>query len=168
MSTGHDHGEELGSKASAQSSCLLSYRYSGSYYPLPNTYNNPSCQLCGTEGQRVPETILHSLGTCEGNKGLPARLLALLQLHHDGTTLPQVLTLHIPIDPSAELALVWLISSTLLSIWKQRREGRVIAARTRAELEASCRLLREGKVIEISNAYTQVNTMIQSMFSAHI
>ena len=59
-----------------------------------------------------------------------------------------------------ELALVLMITSTLLSVWKQRREGRVKSTRTRAELEASCRLLREGRALEIRNAHTQVTDMV--------
>ena len=83
---------------------------------LPHLYPTTCCQLCGSEGQRVPETFLHSLGNCKGNHGLPTLLLDLLHRLQVDVTLHQVLTMHIEIDPNIELALVWTITSTLLSV----------------------------------------------------
>ena len=101
---------------------------------------------------------------CEGNQGLIDCLLDPLRLHHQEVTLQQVLTLNFHIDPSIELPVTWLIISTLNSIWKQRGEGRVKLARTRAELEDNCRILREGRTAEISNSFAQVSEMVRLMF----
>ena len=75
-----------------------------------------------------------------------------------------MLTLNFHIDPSKELPVILLIISTLNSVWKQRGEERVKLARTRAELEANFRILREGRTVEISNSFAQVSEMIRSMF----
>ena len=131
---------------------------------LPHIYASMDCTLCGTERQRVLETLLHALGTWEGNQGLPSCLLDLIRPHHPAITLHQVLKLDFPLDPSVELSVIWLTISTLLSIWKQRREGRAKLARTRAEVEANCRILRKGKTVEISNSFTLVSEVIRTMF----
>ena len=105
---------------------------------LPNLYNSPDCPLCGDDRTRVPESLAHALGTCEGNQGLIDRLLDQLRLHQQEVTLQQVLTLDFHIDLSIELPVIWLIISTLYSVWKPGGEGRVKLARKRAELESNC------------------------------
>ena len=88
--------------------------------------------------------MIHAFFECPANSGLPARLLALLEGHQQGLNPAQVLTLNLDIDPNVELSLVWITITVLTSLWKQRKEGRVEEAQTRAELEARCRILREG------------------------
>ena len=77
----------------------------------------------------------------------------------------QLLTLDLGLDSSLELPMTWNICSLLFSIWKQRTEGQVSLAKTRAELEAKCWLLREGKVSSLLNAYTQADNLLQTLFS---
>ena len=120
--------------------------------------------MCGHNRTRVPESLAHALGTCEGNQGLIYHLLAQIRLLHQEVTLQQVLTLKFHIDPSIELPVFWLIISTLNSVCKQRGAGSVKLARTRAELKANCRILREGRTAEISNSFGQVSEMVRSMF----
>ena len=60
--------------------------------------------------------------------------------------------------------MTWVIGSLLLSIWRQRSEGRVNLAKTRAELEAKCRILREGKVRSLTNAYALTAPIVQDLF----
>merc|ERR1712218_395568 len=50
-----------------------------------------------------------------------------------------------------EIPLLWIIATTLSSIWTQRQEGKICAAKTRAQLEARCRLLREGRGTSFEN-----------------
>ena len=129
---------------------------------MPRTNPSPNCLLCGPN--LVPETIDHALGPCEANQGLPVRLLELLRLYQPGAEQYQLLALDIGLDPSLELPITWTICTLLFSIWRQRGEGGVTMARTRAELEANCRLLREGKVSALTNAFTSTNNILGQMF----
>ena len=107
----------------------------------------------------------HALFTCEANQGLPAKLLTTLQGYQPGAEQRNVLTLDLEVEPSIELPFTWVIGSLLLSIWTQRESRRVDLARTRAELEAKCRLLRECKVKTWANAYTLTESILSQMFS---
>ena len=104
------------------------------------------------------------MGSCTANLGLPGRLLRLLQHYQPGAVQRQVLTLDLEIDKNLELPMTWTIGSLLFSIWRQRSEGRISLAKTRAELEAKCRLLREGKVRALANAFTLTNQLLISLF----
>ena len=104
---------------------------------------SPDCTLCGLAA--TPETIEHAIGGCPANLGLPDCLLELLWTHQPGAEQVQLPTLDLNLDLILELPMPWIISSLLSSLWRQRTEGQVRLAKTRAELEAKCRLLREGK-----------------------
>ena len=130
---------------------------------LPRSYQSPDCNLC--DRASTPETMKHALGSCPANLGLPARLLELLRIYQPGAKHIQLLTLDLGLDSSLELPITWTICSLLFSIWRQRTEGRVSLAKTRAELEAKCRLLREGRVSSLLNAYTQTYILLCSLFS---
>ena len=125
---------------------------------IPN--NNPGCGLCG-----APETLEHALLTCPGNKGVPGQLVSLVRTYSPGVRDNQVLTLDFEMDDTMELALVWLIGSFFLSLWEQRQETRVYPHKIRAEMEAKCRLLREGKGTSLKNAFTLAGIAITEMFS---
>ena len=124
---------------------------------IPN--NNPGCGLCGAS-----ETLEHALLTCPGNQGVPGQLVSLVRNYSPGVRDTQVLTLDFEMDDTMELALVWLIGSFFLCLWEQRQETRVCPHKIRAELEAKCRLLREGKGISLQNAFTFAGIAISEMF----
>jgi hypothetical protein len=134
---------------------------------LPKTEQSPHCRLCGQEpGEpQVPESLEHALMACSGNMGLPERLLSLLQGYQPGMQGEQVLRLDMDVDATMELPLVWLASTLLCTLWRQRLQGRVCAARTRSELEARCRILREGKRPGIQNAFVLAEIALRAMFS---
>ena len=67
--------------------------------------------------------------------------------------------------PSLELPLVWLTGFLQFSIWQQRQNGRVCPAKTRSELEAVCRIMREGKSPLLQNAFTQTMSEVAAMFA---
>ena len=75
------------------------------------------------------------------------------------------MTLDLELDANLEIPMSWTIGSLLFSIWRQRSEGRISLARTRAELEAKCRLLREGKVRALANAITLTDQLLTSLFN---
>ena len=129
---------------------------------MPLTNPSPNCLLCGPA--IVPETHQHALGPCEANQGLPDRLLRLLQIYQPGAEQQQLLTLDLSLDPSQELPITRTICSLLFSIWRQKGKGQVTMASTRSELEAKCRLLREGKVTPLKNAFTQTNSILGELF----
>ena len=106
----------------------------------------------------------HSLYSFPGNLGLPWLLLTLLRIYILGLTVSQVLTLDLALDDTLELPLIWLAGSLLSSLWQQRQEGRVCAVRTRSELEARCRLLREGKIPALKDAFTLADIALGAMF----
>jgi hypothetical protein len=121
---------------------------------FPLAYQDPSCQLCSTPEARHPESLDHAMFTCKANMGLPAQLLAAFQRLQPGATLNSILTLDLEVDTSMELPLVWTISSVLLSIWTQREKGRVDRAKTKAQVEANCRMLNDCKSKQWKNAST--------------
>ena len=131
---------------------------------LPMAYQNPDCQLCGTPQTRSPETLDHALYTCEANQGIPAKLLATLQRYQPGAEQRTLLTLDLEVEPSLELPFTWTIGSILFSIWTQRENGRIDPAKTRAQLEAKCRILRECKANTWANASTLTDAIIVQIF----
>ena len=92
--------------------------------------------------------------------GLPSRLLRILQVYQPGAEQRHMLTLDLVLDSSLELPMTWVLGSLLFSICRQRTEGRVNLAKTRAELEAKCRFLREGKVSSLTNAFTLTDLIL--------
>ena len=88
------------------------------------------------------------MGSCTANLGLPDRLLRLLQLYQPGARQRQILTLDLELDANLELPMTW-----------------TSLARTIAELEAKCRLLREGKVRALANAFTLTDQLLTILFN---
>jgi exonuclease III len=133
---------------------------------LPRTTQSSDCRLCGGDPGALPavESMHHALVTCPGNQGLPRLLLVLLQGYMPGLQYEQMLTLDFNLDETMELPLVWLSGALLCSLWGQRLQGRVSAAKTRSELEARVRLLREGKRPGMQNAFVLAEIAIQAMF----
>ena len=112
---------------------------------LPLPYASPDYHLCGPDSTPVPKTLQHALGDCAANQGLPSNLLRLLQIYQPGAEQCQLMTLDLELDPELELPMTWTVGSLLFSLWRHRTESRVNLAKTRSELEAKCRLLREGR-----------------------
>ena len=121
--------------------------------------NDPGCRLCG-----VPESVEHALLTCPANQGAPQLLLKHLRTYSPGLREEQVLTLDFEVDDYMELALTWLAGNFFLSLWNQRQTGTVCPFKIRAELEAKCRLLREGKGVAIQNALTLASIALSAMY----
>ena len=122
-------------------------------------HNDPSCRLCG-----APETVAHALLDCAGNKGAPQLLMSHLRNYSPDVEEKQVLTLDFEVDHHLELALTWLVGNFFLSLWNQRQSGTVCLFKIRAELEAKCRLLREGKGAAIQNAGTLASIVLSAMY----
>ena len=121
--------------------------------------NDPGCRLCG-----IPETVEHALLACPANQGAPQLLLAHLRTYSPNLRDEQVLTLDFEMDDYMELALTWLAGTFFLSLWNQRQAGKVCPHKIRAELEAKCRLLREGKGAAIQNALTLASIALSAMY----
>ena len=64
-----------------------------------------------------------------------------------------------------EIPLVWIIATTLSTIWNQRQEGQVCAAKTRALFEARCHLLEESNSASLQNAATLEEIAKQAMYA---
>ena len=131
----------------------------------PKIHTLTTCALCTKAGRLAQESLLHAVTDCPENKGIPALLLLELRSYVPGLSYNQVLTLDIDIEPDKELPIVWLVGSLIYSIWIQRTVGRVTLAKTRADLEAKCRILREGKIPSVTNASITSAALIDSMFS---
>ena len=114
---------------------------------------------------KVPETLEHAIFTCDGNKGVPELLLKLLKMYYPTVEYHQVLTLDLELEDSMELPLIWIVASLLFLLWQQRQEGKVCPVRIRAELEARCRLLREGKGGLMHNCSVLAEIAIRSMYN---
>ena len=91
--------------------------------------------------------------------------LQVLRVYQPGASQRTVLTLDLELDLSLELPMTWAIGTLLFSIFTQREEGRVSVARTCADLESSCRLLREGKVRGLENTFTLSQIIVNDIFS---
>ena len=133
----------------------------------PRSHPSPYCQLCrrGQGEQREVESLHHALLTCPANHNLPQLLLTLLRSYYPTLQVSQVLTLDFDCDGTMELPLTWVVGTLLYSLWQQRVAGRVCPTRTRSDLEARCRLLREGKVSSLQNAFTLSDIALHAMFS---
>ena len=70
--------------------------------------------------------------------------MTLRRLYQPGITATQVLALNLEVDSSMELPLVWIISTSLFSIWDQGQVGSFSDARTRAELLARFKVLKQS------------------------
>ena len=115
---------------------------------------SPFCQLSNTTGNRVSETLEHSLFSCTGNKETPVLLIKVLKSYDLEVTPSKVLTLDVNLESHMEIPLVGIIATTLSTIWTQRQKGSVCAAKTRAQLKARCRMLREGNSTTLQNDAT--------------
>ena len=101
----------------------------------------------------------------EGNWGVPELLLKLLKMYNPSVEHSQVLTLDFDLDDPMELPLIWIVASFLFLLWQQRQDGKVCPVKIRAELEARCRLLREGKGAFMQNCSVLAEIAIHSMYS---
>ena len=110
--------------------------------------------LCNITGKRVSETLEHSQFSCTGNKETPVLLIKVLKSYDLEVTPSKVLTLDVNLESHMEIPLVGIIATTLSTIWTQRQKGSVCAAKTRAQLKARCRMLREGNSTTLQNAAT--------------
>ena len=123
---------------------------------------SPECQLCDAN---TPETLEHAFFSCTGNQSVPLKLMSLLRTYEPGIEVHQVLKLDLNLDNPLELPLVWLVASLLQLLWQQRQEGKVCPVKTRAELEARCRLLRSGKGALQQNASTLASIALAAMYA---
>ena len=123
---------------------------------------SPECQLCDAN---TPETLEHAFFSCTGNQSVPLKLMGLLRTYVPGIEVHQVLKLDLNLDNPLELPLVWLVASLLQLLWQQRQEGKVCPVKTRAELEARCRLLRSGKGASQQNASTLASIALAAMYA---
>ena len=93
------------------------------------------------------------------------KLLGLLRTYGPGLETHQVLNLDLNLDNTLELPLVWLVATLLQLLWQQRQEGKICPVKTRAELEARCRLLRSGKGALQQNASTLASIALAAMYA---
>ena len=129
---------------------------------LPKIYLTSVCPLCSQDVRGPTEDISHALMDCEANRETPASLTTLLRTYQPAITTTQVLALDLEIDPVMELPLVWIIATSLSSIWNQRQEGSVSDAKSRAELMARCKILRESSD---KNAFTLTSLALGTMIN---
>ena len=102
---------------------------------------------------------------CAENKETPGLLVKVLKSYDLNVTPTKLLVLDINLESHMEIPLIWIIATTLSSIWIQRQEGKVCPAKTRAQLEARCHLLREGRGTSLKNAFTLADIAIQAMYA---
>ena len=76
-----------------------------------------------------------------------------------------MLTLDLNLADSLELPLIWIVATMLSLLWQQKQEGKVCPVKIRAELEARCRLLREGKGGYMQNCSVLAEIAISSMYN---
>ena len=87
-----------------------------------------------------------------------------LKRHQPGAEQRLIITLDLDLEPSLELPFTWIIGTVLSSIWTQRETRRVDYNKTRANLEAGCRILRNSQAKTWQNASTLAEILIGQIF----
>ena len=109
---------------------------------LPN--QSQYCTRCQLE---TPETLQHALFDCPGNQGVGTVLHNGLRKYLPNLTTKMILTLNFSIEEKLQFPIVRTTAAFLSASWNLRIEKkRVDLIKIRAELEASCRLLRESRL----------------------
>ena len=128
---------------------------------LPRQYPTPTCQLCPPA---TVETLLHALGDCPANQGLPERLLEVVRHYQPGACTQSILTLDLTLDPDLELPVTWAIGSLLTSILDQREKGRVTIVKTKADMTSGHRLLRDCPIVRLEEFPDTCRELVNNIF----
>ena len=128
---------------------------------LPRQYPTPTCQLCPPA---AVETLLHALGDCPANQGLPERLLEVVRHYQPGACTQSILTLDLTLDPDLELPVTWAIGSLLTSILDQRGKGRVTIVKTKADMTSGHRLLRDCPIVRLEEFPNTCRELVNNIF----
>ena len=92
------------------------------------------------------ETCSHALFQCLWNDGIGERVLACIGDYVPDLLPEQALRLDFRVTEEQELAIVWIMASALLILWKLRNsKSRVQLYKVRAQMEANINLLRETR-----------------------
>ena len=119
---------------------------------LPN--HSQLCTRCRLE---VPESLQHALFDCPGNQGVSSVLHNGLRKFIPNLTKQMILTLNFQVEEELQFPLVWTTAAFLSALWNLRTEKkRVELVRIRADMEASCRLLRESRLDRTSEMLSQI------------
>ena len=119
---------------------------------LPN--QSPSCTRCRLE---TPETLQHALLECPGNQGVGTVLHNGLKKYLPNLTRNMILTLNYTVKEDLQFSMVWTTVAFLSTVWNLRTEKKKVdLIRIRAEMEASCRLLRESRLTKTTEMLSQI------------
>ena len=115
---------------------------------LPN--QSPHCSQCtGTE----IDTLQHAFFDCQASQEAGAVLLYGLKKIIPSLTPVKILTFNFEPSEEQNFSLTWCIAQFLSSLWQLRVAKKSIElAKIRSEMEASCRLLRESRLISTRDA----------------
>ena len=117
---------------------------------------DPSCKIC-----HHPCGDLPHLFNCTTSKLVCRTLLRTLTSIQPNISPQHVLLLSLELEPSMELPVVWLISSTLNYVWNQHTSKKQCClVEVRSVLEARVNLLRRGK--KYKNAATLIENLIEN------
>ena len=109
-----------------------------------NPRASPACPMPGC-GAAV-ETRSHALFQCLWNDGIGERVLACIGDYVPDLLPEQALRLDFKVEEEQVLAMVWIMASALLIVWKLRSsKSRVQLYKVRAQMEANINLLRETR-----------------------
>ena len=115
-----------------------------------------SCRLC----QHHTDDLLH-LFSCTSSNPVCQVLLRTLRTLQPNISPQQILLLSLNLEPTMELPVVWLVSSTLLYVWTQKTTKKQCSlVEVRATLEARVNMLRRGK--KYQNSASLIDNMIQN------
>ena len=118
---------------------------------LPN--QSQFCTRCQLE---AAETLHHALFDCPGNQGAGAVLHNGLKQYLPHLTTQMILNLDFHAEEEFKFPLVWTTATFLSTLWQLRVDKkRVELIKIRAEMEASCRLLRESRLVNTMEMVTK-------------
>ena len=115
-----------------------------------------SCKVC----QHPNDDLLH-LFDCRSSSQVCQALLRSVRTRQPNISPQQIILLALELEPTMELPVVWLISSTLLSVWNQKiLKKRTNMLEVRSTLEARVNMLRRGK--KYKNEVIQINNLVEN------
>ena len=121
---------------------------------LPN--QSPLCTRCKCNPPAV-ETLQHAMFECSENNGVSTVLLNGLKKVLPDLTPNKVLSLNFLPPEDLNFSLVWSIAHFLSSMWKLRTDKKkVTLIKIRTDMEASCRLLRDTRLLNTNQLLYQM------------
>jgi hypothetical protein len=121
---------------------------------LPN--HSPHCIRCRSTPPAV-ETLQHAMFDCRESHAVGTVLLNGLKKVIPNLTSTKILTLNFEPSEDFNFPIIWSIAHFLSSLWQLRVEKKKVELiKIRTDMEASCRLLRDSRLLHTNDILNQI------------